>query len=667
MKRQQKAIYRAVVALSLTAIILLPRTAAAGNWNIKSVPELIAAINAANQASGTNTILLASGKTFTLSAVNNTTDGPNGLPVIAANNNLSIRGNGATITRSTAPSTPAFRLFDVAAGATLTLQDVTIANGLVLGDLGQGAYGGAILNATGASLIVKCSALVSNQVVGGDGAGGPGGNGVGGAIYSDGTAGFDSVIFRGNQATGGAGGKPKRPGVVGIGSAGALSSQAHGVLTVRNCWFIGNRGVGGQRHQRSDAMLVGPGAAGAIDTLGTASIVGTVFTENQAIGGAADDGVDGGYAMGGALGIGGPGTENAVCYLEDCQFNNNAAIGAPADPHSKGGSAVGGVISHGYTRNDSTMTISRCVFSDNRAIGGMGGFGGDGEGGVINHESSVPGSMGKTTLTILDSNFTGNQAHGSGVGAPAWGGVLSGRNWILGDGSELTLAISNCTFACNEAVASPGGDTVSTHSFAVGGALNLHGNSAIHNSTFLNNRAVGAASSPPAPKEILAASFGGALTIDLGTLDLQDCRFEDNQVIGGDASLGGPAGSAVGGGVVVFNRMTANIVNSLFLNNTAAGGAGTAGVPGGVGIGAGFAVGNCPYLNPLPVTGSAAILTGTTVSRNQAIGGSNGGTGMGGGYAVGFGVLFGSKDTSTVTLGAGSVVTNNVPDDIFQF
>ena len=69
--------------------------------------DLINDINAANAAGGSNTITLVAGTTFTLTAVDNTTDGSgNGLPVIAANDNLTIQGNGDTIARSTASGTP---------------------------------------------------------------------------------------------------------------------------------------------------------------------------------------------------------------------------------------------------------------------------------------------------------------------------------------------------------------------------------------------------------------------------------------------------------------------------------------------------------------------------------------------------------------------------------
>src|SRR6516164_3824850 len=79
-----------------------------------TVADLIADINAANTGGGSNTITLVAGTTFTLTAVDNTTDGATGLPVIAANDTLTIVGNGDTLQRSTASVTPAFRLFDVA-------------------------------------------------------------------------------------------------------------------------------------------------------------------------------------------------------------------------------------------------------------------------------------------------------------------------------------------------------------------------------------------------------------------------------------------------------------------------------------------------------------------------------------------------------------------------
>src|SRR5262249_59336841 len=53
------------------------------SYTASSVADLIADIKAANAAGGSNTITLAPGKTFTLTAADNTTDtGATGLPVV---------------------------------------------------------------------------------------------------------------------------------------------------------------------------------------------------------------------------------------------------------------------------------------------------------------------------------------------------------------------------------------------------------------------------------------------------------------------------------------------------------------------------------------------------------------------------------------------------------
>jgi len=117
------------------------------NYTAASVTDLIADISAANTAGGTNTITLASCNPFMLaSPYLNTSDG---LPAIATGNNLSIQGNGATLARSSAPKTLPFRFFDVSTNASLTLENLTISNGLVIGAPGQTACGGAILNEVG--------------------------------------------------------------------------------------------------------------------------------------------------------------------------------------------------------------------------------------------------------------------------------------------------------------------------------------------------------------------------------------------------------------------------------------------------------------------------------------------------------------------------------------
>ncbi len=124
------------------------------------VAGLIAAINAANANPDADTINLATGGTYNLTAVDNTERyyGPNGLPVI--NSPITINGNGATIQRSSAAGTPEFRIFIISNGLSqLTLNGLTIAGG-------KGS-GGGLLN-TGITLVIN-STVTGNG--GGDGGG----------------------------------------------------------------------------------------------------------------------------------------------------------------------------------------------------------------------------------------------------------------------------------------------------------------------------------------------------------------------------------------------------------------------------------------------------------------------------------------------------------------
>ncbi|HTU92269.1 MAG TPA: hypothetical protein VMF69_19465, partial [Gemmataceae bacterium] len=96
------------------------------------VAGLIAAINTANTDGQPTTINLAANGTYNLTKINNYDlvnglKGANGLPQITGN--VTIQGNGATIERSSAAGTPAFRLLDVESCGNLTLNNLTIEGG----------------------------------------------------------------------------------------------------------------------------------------------------------------------------------------------------------------------------------------------------------------------------------------------------------------------------------------------------------------------------------------------------------------------------------------------------------------------------------------------------------------------------------------------------------
>ena len=168
------------VAVSSPALAATPCTASA----------LISAISVANLTNGT--VTLTAGCTYSLTAINNTTDGGGvGLPVITRS--VTIQGAGATIARSTAAGTPVFRIFDVSAAGSLTLNSVTISNGLA--NNGQQGGGGIFSHGT---LSVTGSTFSGNSAPATTGTSG-------GAINNSGTVNVSTSTFTGNTAQEGGG------------------------------------------------------------------------------------------------------------------------------------------------------------------------------------------------------------------------------------------------------------------------------------------------------------------------------------------------------------------------------------------------------------------------------------------------------------------------------
>src|SRR6516165_5936434 len=113
-----------------------PSQAAALSCTAGDVACLLNAITTANANGEANTITLAAG-TYTLTAVDNTTDGANGLPSVTSAFSLTIRGAGAASTRIERQTrAPDFRLVHVAATGTLTLEALTLQGGLFNGGSG---------------------------------------------------------------------------------------------------------------------------------------------------------------------------------------------------------------------------------------------------------------------------------------------------------------------------------------------------------------------------------------------------------------------------------------------------------------------------------------------------------------------------------------------------
>lgn len=258
------------------------------NFVASNVSELIADINAANLAGGSNTISLKAGKTFTLTAVDNTTDGATGLPVIVANDDLTIVGNGDTIKRR-AWNTDFFRLFDVAAGASLTLKDLTLQGGVAALGRGVSAVGGAIYSQ--GTLDLDGVTVQNNQACCGGAFGGLGGSGLGGGLYvAAGTVTLNSATFSANTAQGGSGGAGIRicnrfgcrliPGRGGNGLGGAMY-VASGTVTLNNTTMSGNTAQGGLDFYPGG--IAGRGVGGGLYIAPAAIVSLDAFTQSNVI------------------------------------------------------------------------------------------------------------------------------------------------------------------------------------------------------------------------------------------------------------------------------------------------------------------------------------------------------------------------------------------------
>jgi hypothetical protein len=258
------------------------------NYTAATVSDLIADINASNQAGGLNTIALVAGKTFSLTGVDNATDGATGLPVIAANDNLRIVGNGDTIERSAATGTPAFRLVDVALNAALALQNLTLQGGLAFGS-GVSPEGGAIYNQ--GTLTLNGVTVQNNVARGSDGAR-PGQSAAGGGIYSNGTLTLEgNTKVQSNLALGGQGGYAASGGSAGGGGV----CVAAGTVTMTSTVLSSNRATGGR-----GGMSIGPsgGPGGNGFGGGVYAFGGTITLHNDTVTGNTAQGGSGGYRFG---------------------------------------------------------------------------------------------------------------------------------------------------------------------------------------------------------------------------------------------------------------------------------------------------------------------------------------------------------------------------------
>ena len=274
--------------------------------------------------------------------------------------------------------------------ADLTIIDSTIAGNQsigasVAGTEGIGGYGeaGGIFNGGGVTATIDGSTISGNQAIGGTA--GESGFATGGGMLSEGSIlTITGTAFTNNSAQGGDGVDGAFIPTGNTATAGGLDSE-YDLLTITGSTFRGNEAIGGEAGTSSGAgASVGGGAIGGglVDSAGedvingiplnaTASITGSEFVDNQAIGGAGQ-GFEGGSSDGGAivvwrrLGDVRPGDDPQPDH-----HHGNFAIGGADLANGAGGFAVGAGIS-----DSTSLTVSHSTIGGNQAIGGAGGAGG---------------------------------------------------------------------------------------------------------------------------------------------------------------------------------------------------------------------------------------------------------------------------------------------------
>ena len=550
------------------------------------VAAFASAITTANSNGEDDTINLAVKGTYTLTVADNNSvnGGANGLPVIANDPGhlLTINGNGATIARSSAANTPAFRIFKIASGI-VNISSVTVRNGLVNANSfdGGGIYVGIAFIALSNCNFFGNIAADSNV------------GGRGGAIYfSDGTLTLTNCGLSGNSATG-----PSAQG-------GALLNES-GKVTVSRSTFSAN---------------LSGATGGAIDNFGTLTVINSTIANNTApTRGAGIESrfsgnhltlvnatINGNVLSGNSAGSGGGGitfSDNGLVVRNTIIAGNSAGSGPDvlsfdASPVTSNGHNLIGKIngSTGWVASDLTGTTA--MARDPKLVNLQN------NGGPAQTMALQPGSeaidAGDDNVLGAPDNLTSDERGfprriGSHVDIGAYeldhaqtGATLTVNTTL--DDTDGMCGETRCTLrdALNAANAAGGGDSVL---FAPGvtGTISLSlGELSITKAVSIvgPGARVLAVDANLASRVLNISAPGGAVTISGLTLTR-------GQLVGDGLQGGG-----------IFNGATTTFTNCTISNSSVAGDAGKNAFAGGI------------------YNGSALTLIGCTVSGNSAVGGS---------------------------------------------
>ena len=375
----------------------------------------------------------------------------------ATGREITISGNGAV------------RVFSIGANVTLTLSNLTLANGYVAGPFATSApspgyppvagQGGGIFNM--GNLVLWHCVFTNNQAVGGGVLLGYGGSGQGGAIYNTGSNVIANCVFCENSATGGAGAPPNygySAGGGGDAEGGAVYNSGSLTLicsSLTNNFAVGITGAAAQPMPTgmSGAITGGSGGAargGAIYNSGSLLMQNSTVAMNAASAGSGGGGGTGGADydqmdsgnLGDSGGTGGPGgSASGAIYNAGAAslVNDTVALNAA----SGGGGGPGG------TGGQTTVRFPDWA----GGAGGTGGAGGSGGGGICD----ASGDLWMTNCTVAANHGFGGSGGGGGSGglgtAPDYplgpAGSVGGSGSAVGGVETVGCVVANTLLASN--------------------------------------------------------------------------------------------------------------------------------------------------------------------------------------------------------------------------
>jgi len=310
--------------------------------------------------------------------------------------------NGITVERNGGAAN--FRLFHVMPGASLTLENLTLQNGVAhggngaIGGGGGAGLGGAIFN-EGTLAVSRCT-LVNNRAVGGDGGNAGSSSGGGGGLAGNASG-----------ATGGAGG----------GGNGGAPGEAGG-----DGGFGGGGGAGGTG-QAGGAGGFGGGGGGGNGASGDQFGAGGLGAGQGGQGGTAGGPFSGGGGGGGGLGGAIFNNAEAITTVTNSTLSGNTALGgsAGAAPLDFLGGAAGNGWGGAILNRDGMVTITNSTLAGNRVdFGNDDGSNANGTGGAV-YNLLNPGD-GATVTLMLDNTILAGTQDGNSDAANSFGGTVNG-------------------------------------------------------------------------------------------------------------------------------------------------------------------------------------------------------------------------------------------------